>query len=134
MSKQETDVSCPCGSDKPLSDCCEPLINGVSPASSAEALMRSRYTAYALHIERYLLDSWHRSTRPESIEMDAAIRWLRLKILDSGDDHVEFIATHRIAGKAYKMHEISRFVFEDGRWFYLDGTVVKQASIQSSSA
>ena len=102
-------------------NCCEPVINGTSPASSAEALMRSRYTAYVTNNERYLLDSWHSSTRPESIEMDTAIRWLRLKILNSEKYHVEFIATHRIRGKAYKLRENSRFVFEGGRWLYVEG-------------
>ena len=89
--------------------------------------MRSRYTAYALQNEQYLLDSWHASTRPESIDLDPAAKWIRLNILNSNKDHVEFIATYRLQGKAYKLHEISSFVFEDGKWFYLDGVINSKA-------
>ena len=85
--------------------------------------MRSRYTAYAIQNEQYLLDSWHASTRPESIGLDPAAKWIRLKILNSNTDHVEFIATYRLQGKAHKLHETSCFVFEGGKWFYLDGVI-----------
>ena len=84
--------------------------------------MRSRYTAYAMNNEQYLLDSWHASTRPESIDMDPTAQWIRLVIVKNNNNHVEFIATYRIQGKAHKLHENSRFVFEDGKWFYVDGT------------
>jgi SEC-C motif-containing protein len=126
VSKKKIDPSCPCSSGKTLADCCEPYINGNAPAPSAETLMRSRYTAYVLHDQTYLLDSWHASTRPESIEMDPDIHWIRLKILNSDNDHVEFVATFRRHGKAHKLHENSRFIFEDGRWFYVDGVTDKE--------
>lgn len=90
---------------------------------SAEVLMRSRYTAYALQNEQYLLDSWHASTRPESISIDPSVQWIRLSILNSDNDHVEFVATYRLQGRAHKLHENSRFVFEDGKWFYVDGII-----------
>jgi SEC-C motif-containing protein len=115
--------SCPCGSAKALNECCLPYINGALPAPAAEALMRSRYTAYALQNEQYLLDSWHASTRPESIIIDPSAQWLRLSILNSNNDHVEFVATYRLQGRAHKLHEISQFVFEDGNWFYVDGVI-----------
>lgn len=85
--------------------------------------MRSRYTAYAQQNEQYLLDSWHASTRPESINIDPSVQWLRLSILNSDTDHVEFVATYRLQGRAHKLHENSRFVFEDGKWFYVDGII-----------
>ena len=89
--------------------------------------MRSRYTAYAMQNEQYLLDSWHASTKPESTGLDPAAKWIRLNILNSNKDHVEFIATYRLQGKAYKLHEISSFVFEDGKWFYLEGVINSKA-------
>ena len=86
--------------------------------------MRSRYTAYVLKNEQYLLDSWHSSTRPESIDIHTSEKWIRLKIVDSDEEQVEFIATYRVQGKAHKMHEKSRFVFEAGKWFYIDGVII----------
>ena len=84
--------------------------------------MRSRYVAYCLNEEHYLLESWHASTRPESIKSDPAIQWIMLKIGDAGsrDDQVEFVATYRINGKAHKLTEKSRFIFDGEAWFYLD--------------
>jgi len=82
--------------------------------------MRSRYTAYTIGNERYLLDTWHSSTRPEHIELDRAIKWIRLKIVNSERDQVKFITTYKLDGKAYKSHNHSRFVYENQRWFYLD--------------
>ena len=125
MGKKRIDISCPCGTGNSLSDCCKPVISGASKAVSAEALMRSRYTAYVLKDEEYLLNSWHHSTRPDSLGMDVDVKWLRLKIVNSTPSQVEFIATYRSSGKAYKMHENSRFLFEDGRWFYVDGVVLQ---------
>ena len=84
--------------------------------------MRSRYSAYAIHDEQYLLDSWHESTRPDHIEAHPLVRWIRLKIIDADSckHSVEFVATFRLNGKAHKLCEKSRFVFENGRWFYLE--------------
>lgn len=84
--------------------------------------MRSRFSAYTLDRQQYLLSSWHPTTRPDSIESDPSIHWVRLKIVDAErrPDQVEFIATFKINGKAQKMHENSRFVFENGCWFYLE--------------
>jgi len=92
--------------------------------------MRSRYSAYVLNETGYLLDTWHASTRPTHIEPNApGLKWLGLQVRrhDSADaDHatVEFVARSRYQGKAERMHEISRFVREDGRWFYVDGDFV----------
>lgn len=83
--------------------------------------MRSRYSAYALGEEQYLLNSWHPSTRPSRIDADPAVKWIRLKILraDTGSDQVEFVATFRLQGKAHKLRENSRFIHEGGKWYYL---------------
>ena len=121
MSKKKLNANCPCGSGVSFSICCEPIITGCIPPVSAEVLMRSRYTAYTQNNEQYLLGTWHDSTRPENIIFDKGIHWLRLKIIKSEHANVEFIATHQLNGKAYKLHESSRFIFENGQWFYIDG-------------
>ena len=84
--------------------------------------MRSRFSAYTLDRQQYLLSSWHPKTRPGSIESDPSIHWVRLKIIDAErrPDQVEFVATFKLNGKAHKMHENSRFIFENGHWLYLD--------------
>lgn len=115
--------ACPCGRAD-YTDCCGPYHNG-APAPDAEALMRSRYSAYVLKLEAYLLATWHPDTRPAAIEFGDE-KWLGLEVkrhLPSDSNHatVEFVARYKIAGRAYRLHEISRFVLEDGRWFYVDG-------------
>lgn len=121
---------CPCGSGAQLSACCgRYLAGGVAP--TAEALMRSRYTAFTLLDEAYLLATWHPATRPQYLNLaqdEPRPHWLGLKVLrhqvqDAAHATVEFVARQKIAGRAYRMHEVSRFVLEDGRWFYVDGDV-----------
>jgi SEC-C motif-containing protein len=121
--------ACPCGGGRPYAACCGPLHQGEA-AVTAGALMRSRYTAYVLRLDAYLLSTWHSSTRPSMLELadaaDAATRWLGLTVKahrQQGDTAVvEFIARYRIGGaSAQRLHETSRFVREDGRWYYLDG-------------
>ncbi len=124
--KKNTITACPCGSKKPFTQCCERIINGTQFAATPEALMRSRYTAYTLHNAQYLNESWHPSTRPESIDMDTSIQWLRLKIISTDTDHVEFIATYRVNGKAFRLHENSHFKFEDERWLYVEGEILSE--------
>jgi SEC-C motif-containing protein len=92
--------------------------------------MRSRYTAYTLGLEPYLLATWHPSTRPAALELDAEPRrkWLGLQVKchrESGATHaeVEFVARHKIGGRAWRLHENSRFVREEGQWYYLDGDI-----------
>ena len=120
---------CPCGHDLPYGRCCGRWHAGQA-APSAEALMRSRYTAYTLGLEDYLLRTWHPSTRPIvlNLEQDQPIKWLGLKIVRHGllansDDEaeVEFIARYKVQGKAEKLHELSRFIRQTGHWLYLDG-------------
>ncbi len=90
--------------------------------------MRSRYTAYVLGKAGYLLSTWHDSTRPASLNLDEqpAPKWIGLQVLGHGQQDetravVEFIARYKVNGRAFKMQETSRFVKENGRWFYVDG-------------
>ena len=121
---------CPCASGKPYAACCQPLHTGQSVALTAEALMRSRYSAYVLGLEPYLLATWHASTRPAALYLaeEAGTKWLGLEVKrqqaqDASHATVEFVARYRIAGRGHRLHETSRFVREDGRWFYVDGDV-----------
>ena len=89
--------------------------------------MRSRYSAYVLKLEDYLLATWHPDTRPSELDIAADdTKWLELEVKkhevqDETHATVDFVARYRIAGKGYRLHELSRFVKEDGRWFYRDG-------------
>jgi len=92
--------------------------------------MCSRYTAYTLLREEYLLSTWHPSTRPIALGLvnEAPTKWLGLEIkrheLNQTDrELVEFVARYKVNGRAHRLHEVSRFVYENGRWFYLDGDV-----------
>ncbi|ATE59614.1 YchJ family protein [Thauera sinica] len=121
---------CPCGSGKPLAVCCQPVLAGTKPAASAEALMRSRYTAFALGDARWLLASWHASTRPADLDPgdEPRPKWIGLEIrchrnVDADHAEVEFVARCRVGGRARRLHETSRFVREDGRWYYVDGDI-----------
>lgn len=121
---------CPCGTPKPYTACCARYVEGSEPAPTAEALMRSRYTAYTLLKEDYLLATWHPSTRPTSLGLaeETPTKWLGLEVKryeQQDADHaiVEFVARHKIAGRAHRLHEVSRFVREAGRWYYVDGDV-----------
>lgn len=117
---------CPCGRAAAYAECCGRLHAGAA-AADAEALMRSRYSAYVLGLEGYLLASWHASTRPPALNLgaDAPPKWLGLEVkartTDGDAATVEFVARCRIGGRAQRLHEVSRFVCEDGRWFYVDG-------------
>ena len=121
--------ACYCGSGRPYAACCGRLHSGAENAASAEALMRSRYSAYVLKLEDYLLATWHPETRPSELDLAADdSKWLGLAVKKNAlqdDTHatVEFVARYRIAGRGYRLHEISRFVREDGRWLYRDGTL-----------
>ena len=118
---------CHCGLPRAYDACCGAYHTGAI-APTAEVLMRSRYCAYALALEPYLLATWHASTRPSPPLFDQRenTRWLGLDIKRhemTGTDTaiVEFVARYKIAGRAHRLHETSRFVREDGRWFYVDG-------------
>ncbi|MBS0240547.1 MAG: hypothetical protein JSS20_00125 [Proteobacteria bacterium] len=121
-------MRCPCrkkSETKTYAECCEPYHRGLAVPATAEALMRSRYSAFALKNSSYLLATWHASTRPAMIEFAADEEWVQLRILDAateGDSAtVEFIARSRRGGTTLTLHEASRFRRENGRWLYVNG-------------
>jgi SEC-C motif-containing protein len=89
--------------------------------------MRSRYSAYVLGLEVYLLATWHSDTRPAALDFAVdTVKWMGLEIKNSTQESanqavVEFVACYKIAGRAHRLHEISRFARVDGQWFYVDG-------------
>ena len=130
--------TCPCDRHDerkralPLALCCGPYLQDVAgtPAPDAQALMRSRYTAFVLGDEAYLLATWHPAMRPATARYDPGTKWLGLEVrvhrhVDEAHAEVEFVARYRIAGHAaLRLHERSRFVREAGRWFYVDGDLL----------
>lgn len=123
-------LHCPCGSNKQYTECCGRYLDGNKIPDNAEALMRSRYTAYTLQREDYLLATWHASTRQTALNLsnDKAVKWIRLEIKNHTQQNVdnatvEFVAYYKIKGRMYKLHEISQFVFNNLRWFYLGGII-----------
>ncbi len=120
---------CPCGRGTTIEECCVPIIENQNRAETAEQLMRSRYTAFTLANEDYLMESWAPETRPDRIDVDDdAIQWIGLNIekckkggIDDEDGSVTFTANFLSSGKLCHLHEKSRFVKRDGLWYYLDG-------------
>ena len=124
-----SDASCPCGSGRTLAACCG-RYHGGALAPDADALMRSRYSAYVLGLEDYLRATWHPATRPAALGLDAVPRpqWLGLAVKahtlrDPDHATVEFVARYKLNGRAYKLHETSRFERVDGHWLYVDGEI-----------
>jgi SEC-C motif-containing protein len=125
---------CPCGrttakgQPMALAACCGPYHSSVA-APDAETLMRSRYSAFVLGQVPYLLATWHSSQRPAELTLESGAKWLGVEIKQhrtTGENsaEVEFVARFRLGGKAVRQHERSRFVREDGRWFYVEGDVL----------
>ena len=123
---------CPCLSGLPFDECCGPVLRGERLAPTAEALMRSRFTAFATGDAAWLRASWHPRTRPADVGLDDDVEWRRLDILatraggpfdDAGE--VEFVASwrSRTTSERGRLREYSRFVREDGHWLYVDGEV-----------
>ena len=126
--------ACPCGrlstKRQPLAlvDCCGRYLDHFDTAAApdAEHLMRSRYSAFVLQRRDYLLATWHASQRPSRLDFEPGAQWLGLEVrrqrtLDAAHAEVEFVARYRVAGRAVRLHENSRFVREDSRWYYVDG-------------
>jgi len=125
---------CPCGSAILHANCCAQYITKRAHAPSAETLMRSRYCAYTEHNGLYLLATWHQRTRPTTLNLldDSHTEWLGLKVcgVEAGGTNdvagtVEFIAHYKCNETTEVIHETSRFVKEEGRWYYVDGTLSK---------
>ncbi len=127
---------CPCGSGATYPGCCGRWHAGPQhlQAPSAEALMRSRYSAYVLGLAGYLHDTWHPDTRPDSPpELQPGVQWLGLEVkrhraLGPDSAEVAFVARSKFGGRAHRLVETSRFVREAGRWFYRDAVVEPGAS------
>ncbi len=143
-----TDVPtpCPCGKGPTLADCCGPIITGKIAAPTAEALMRSRYTAYVVNNIDHVAATHDPATR-DQVDREAAAawatqaKWLGLQIIETeagGPDDdggvVEFVARFELAGKITPHHERSRFIKKDEgagpRWFYLDGETMKPKPVE----
>jgi SEC-C motif-containing protein len=119
---------CPCGSGETYAQCCERFHLGAMAAPTAVALMRSRFSAFAVGDENYLVDSWHPSTRPNGVPLDPQLRWIRLDIINTvaggpfdTTGIVEFRAHYRSPETRGALHERSTFVRQGGRWFYVSG-------------
>ncbi|MFD3719146.1 YchJ family protein [Streptomyces sp. NPDC058674] len=119
-------LPCPCGLPAAYPDCCGRFHTGGRPAPTAEALMRSRFSAFAVGDTAYLLRSWHSSTRPDRLDLEPGQRWERLEVLATErggmfetEGSVEFRAHYREGGHAGSLHEHSDFSREDGSWVYV---------------
>ncbi|MGB5306669.1 MAG: YchJ family protein [Gammaproteobacteria bacterium] len=135
-------ISCPCSSGLSYAACCEPLITGEAMASGPEALMRSRYTAYALEIIPYLARTLHPSQRNDYDEAGAAkwareADWERLEVVDVSPDPanadrgtVEFKAHYKRAGTRLVHHERAEFRKSDGNWYFYDGKMVSAGQVR----
>ena len=120
--------NCHCGQSAAYADCCGRFIAGGELAPTAEALMRSRYSAFVEQDEPYLLQTWHPDSRPSRVRFDPQQRWLGLSIKNTvaglpGDrqGEVEFVARFKVQGRGHRLRERSRFLCIDNHWYYLDG-------------
>lgn len=119
--------ACPCGG-RSLRECCQPVLDGARVPVTAEELMRSRYTAYALHDADHVFRTWHPRTRPDHPPVDREVEWTGLRVVrvegggaDDDTGIVEFVARNSGLHGRGALHEVSRFAKRAGRWFYLDG-------------
>ena len=131
------DEPCPCGTGTPLGECCARYITGAAAAPTAEALMRSRYTAYVLGEIDWIVAS-HDPAGTDDVDRSSTEKWskearwkgLEIRSKDKGQPGdetgaVEFVATYQIGNQAVAHHEAARFKTIDGRWYYMDGDMVK---------
>lgn len=130
-------MKCPCSSGKSFAECCEPVITQAQQATTAEQLMRSRYSAYALGhidwiIESQSPDGRAHVDRKATEEWSSRADWHKMEILEvqdglEGDSEgfVDFKAYYTISGEDVVHHEVASFRKEDGRWYFVDGVEVK---------
>lgn len=126
---------CHCGSKQVYKACCEPFILGLEKPNTAEQLMRSRFSAYVVGAYQYIIDTYHVSSRPaisaESLAQDdLSTHWLNLDVLSASHSnkqaYVSFKAISRSDSHFYCLHEKSRFILENGHWFYVDGEMLSE--------
>jgi len=132
----EQNKPCPCGRSPgkrllAYRDCCGRYLEDFeqTPAPDAESLMRSRYSAFTLGRADYLRATWDPAHRPATLDFEQGLKWLGLSIraartIDPDHAEVEFVARSRLDGRGIRLHERSRFVRRDGRWFYVDGEML----------
>lgn len=125
MSRRVPAAGCHCGLPASYQDCCARFHRGESSAATAELLMRSRFSAFAVGDEAYLLRTWHPAGRPPRVDLDKKLRWVRLEVLETADGNVfhtegtvRFRAHYLDRGRPGQLDEHSRFVRLDGRWVY----------------
>ncbi|MFJ8084445.1 YchJ family protein [Streptomyces sp. NPDC096205] len=119
-----TTRACPCGLPESYDACCGRFHSGAAAAPTAEALMRSRYSAFVRQDAGYLLRTWHPRTRPARLDLDPAMRWTGLEILEASAGsafHTTGTVTFRASYRGGSLHERSRFERVDGAWVYVDG-------------
>ena len=136
---------CPCGFDRDYSNCCEPYIKGKVKAPTAEAFMRSRYSAYVMHEIDYIINTYIQRDNvgvdvKATREMSEKSKWLGLNIIavEKGSPadtvgYVEFEAVYERDGQKNTHHEKSKFVKENDQWLYLDGRISIRNSAHSSA-
>jgi SEC-C motif-containing protein len=137
-------AECPCGSGKEFEGCCSPLINGEQAATTAEALMRSRYSAYVNGVIDYLGETLHPDYRND-YDAAATRKWaeqsdwcgLEIRSVEQGGENddegmVEFVASYKTKGTIYHHHELSRFCRHQGRWYYVDGKIAPPETVTRS--
>ncbi|WP_087026012.1 YchJ family metal-binding protein [Thaumasiovibrio subtropicus] len=121
---------CPCGSQQAFADCCQPIISNPQNAHRPEQLMRSRYTAHCIKNVDYVVATYHPSCHAEqhrqAIAESVNSLWLKLDVVDASEvigheGYVHFIARYLDNGTCYFLEERSRFLFENGQWYYIDG-------------
>ena len=119
---------CPCGSGLAYHTCCGRFLEQKQPPPTAEALMRSRYTAYVRGNAKYLYRTWDQKTRPtfQSLKGMPPVNWMGLEVIgtqaggvDDAEGEVEFIARYMEQGQLRVMREVSRFRRDKGRWVYV---------------
>ncbi len=133
LNRPDKNTVCPCGRTQgkrslSFEQCCQRYLDHFEsvPAPDAESLMRSRYSAFVLQRSDYLLKTWYPGHRPAEVDFDANTKWLGLQVkahrtIDREHAEVEFVARYRERGKASRLQELSRFVYQEGRWYYRDG-------------
>lgn len=130
---QDIVQKCTCGSALPFDGCCRPYLNGEVEAATPEALMRSRYTAFARGDFAYLKKTWHPDTVPD-LTSDEPSNWVGLEIVETAIDdegengEVEFIAKLIVGDRLEVLHEVSDFEKVDGRWLYHSGEFKNEAT------
>lgn len=134
MTPPDDHQRCPCGSGGDHGSCCGRIHRGEAAAMTAEALMRSRFSAFSVGDDAYLLHSWHPGTRPARVRFVSGRRWTRLEVLAASggpfdqEGTVEFVAHHERDGEPGRLHEVSRFVRHEGRWVYLGALSIDTAA------